>query len=533
MASGTGIKAPVGFILFVYFVHILDILLRYGTFTSIQANTGLWALFAFLYFLIGFVAARTPAFNFNPKTVIILTVISYFVGPAVSMLATMLPEFGTLKALLIVILYISPAWIWATIPNYPRLNTIWVIFWIALVTGLFFSDIRAYAYEQAGYTKDSLPPFASVSYVWEKFLTGAKNFFVVVSSVPKQVATEIERSLAMAKGDYYTGQVDAAAQKRLGVYLGQLHPTEPSFYESTPVSVFTTLNAETLDKPLDISLSCDATAQTVPVSVAGTTVDAPAIPYVLEPAAIPATAIRPQSVLNVLTSDSFDVDCIWSKGTLKPAPYTIDLRATFGFTTRAYKKVYFMSRDRLREYRAQNIDPLANVPDRTTPAIYTSGPLRVGMGTQQQQPGAVIQPVAIGERGDALSAWGITLENAWEGKVLEITDVFIFIPEGIKIIDPEGQKAWLKTECTALPEEEHVGCDDALVDVYRLSSEELALSWYKNLTTKNIRVHVEVADPDKALGRAPIAVQNFKASVQYTYGLGRSLPVIVRPVAST
>jgi hypothetical protein len=396
-------------------------------------------------------------------------------------------------------------------------------------------QIQNYANQQWEVLPGSLTPAQALTYAFGSVVEAAKGFAqMLFVQAPAKIYEEIAQSVAAAKGDYYTGQVDAAAQKRLGVYLGQLRPSETVFYENTPVSAYTALTAETLDKPLNIRIRCDATPQTRQATVAGITVDAPTIPIVFEAEPVPATAIRPQDTFEVTTADQFDVDCIWSKGTLKPAPYNIRLNADFDFSTRAYKKTYMMSRDRLREYRRQGVDPLAQVPDRNAPAIYTSGPLRIGMGAQQeQQPNAVVQPIAIGERNEPLPTWGITLQNAWEGKVLEVTDVFIFIPEGITVVDPEGTKHWQKTGCAGLPEEEQVSCDDGIIDVYRLSKEELALDWYKNLTAKSIRVHVEASDPEKIIGKAPIAVQNFKASVHYRYGLERALSISVRNATTT
>jgi hypothetical protein len=142
------------------------------------------------------------------------------------------------------------------------------------------------------------------------------------------------------------------------------------------------------------------------------------------------------------------------------------------------------------------------------------------------------QPLALGQRGETLQPWGLTIENAWEGKILEITDVVIFVPEGLKVVDPGDEKIWAKIDCMLLPEEEQESCDDSLVEVYRMNGEELGKGIYKNLTTKNLRVYVEVADPDKVLGKAPIAVQNFKSSVRYHYALDRSVPALVHEVAA-
>ncbi len=310
---------------------------------------------------------------------------------------------------------------------------------------------------------------------------------------------EAERSIAMAKGDYYTGSVDAAAQKRLGVYLDNFRTTEPTFYEDMPVTAFVTMKAETLDQPLDITITCTADDN------------------------ITASRILPKGLFNVISTDQYDIDCIWNKGVLAKGPHTLALRSEFKFSTRAYLKTYMMDRDRLREYRRQNVDPLADVPDKNPTPIYTSGPVRIGMGLGQQ-------PIALGEANEVLPPWGITIENAWEGKILDITGVYLIIPKGIEIKADDTETLIVTSACTSLPAEEQAGCDDSLVNVYEFTVGELSKDIYKNLTTKNFRAYLTLKNPRTVLGNAPIAVQNFKVSVQYRYMLERTVSASVREV---
>jgi hypothetical protein len=258
------------------------------------------------------------------------------------------------------------------------------------------------------------------------------------------------------------------------------------------------MKAETLDLPLNIKVGCDAD---------GT---------------IPANKILPKDTFEVFTADQYDIDCIWNAKTLAKGNHQLSLRTEFDFATRAYLKAYMMDRDRLREYRRQNVDPLANVPDKQPTTIYTSGPVRIGMGIGQQ-------PVALGASGETLPPWGITIENAWEGKILQITGLHLFVPEGLRITETGGV-GMTKADCSVVPDIE--SCDDSLVDVYTLTAEELAQPVYQNLTVKNIRVYLELASPEQALGRAPIAVQNLKATVQYRYLLERTASVSVREAAA-
>jgi hypothetical protein len=284
---------------------------------------------------------------------------------------------------------------------------------------------------------------------------------------------------------------------RLGVYIDNLKASERMFYENTPVTVYTTMRAETIDKPLDINVVCEADDQ------------------------IRVTP-RPQAVFNVITSDQSDIDCVWGKDVLKKGTHNIKLSAEFEFTTRSYIKSYIMDRDRLREYRRQNVDPLQGIPDKNPTAIYTSGPVRIGMSLGQQ-------PIPLGRGGEPLQSWGVNIENLWNGKIEELTNVMFFVPKGLKITNIEGVSVQ-EIRCDAVPEEERESCDDNLVNVYALTPEELALPTYKNLVTKSFRIPLEISDPEKVLGKAPVAVQNFKVTAQYRYLIDRTISVTVSEV---
>ncbi len=375
---------------------------------------------------------------------------------------------------------------------------LYILLWMFGYLFTHVGDIQTYAGQQG--IEMPYNPVLSYEYLldwtWEKL----KQLAGVPGKAYQAIEQEITRSIRAAKGDYYTGTVDAAAQKRLGVYLENFRTSEPFFYEDIPVTAYATMKAETLDRELTIQVTCEADDM------------------------IDANKILPMDAFSVMATDQFDIDCIWNKGVLKKGLHDLKLTAEFDFITRAYLKHYVMNRDRLREYRRQNIDPLAGVPDKSPTAIYTSGPLRIGMGLGQQ-------PVALGQRGEAFPSLGITLENAWEGKVLQVTDVFIYLPEGLTISTTEGI-GLVSTTCADVPDEEQPACDDSLVNVYKLTPEELALPIYREFTIKNMRIYLKIADPDRILGKAPIAVQNIKTSVQYRYLLERTTSASVREPAA-
>jgi hypothetical protein len=391
-----------------------------------------------------------------------------------------------------------------------RLLTAYFLLWLFGALFMHLDAIETYANQQG--IEITYNPVLTYEYLLNWTWETLKNLFQLVFVRPiERISREGLEALAAAKGDYYTGQVDQAAQKRLGVYLENFRPSEAAFYENIPVTAYATMKAETLDIPLDITITCAAAPQTVAIGASA------------EP--VPASRIVPRNTFTVLTSDQYDIDCVWEKGLLRKGMHQLKMRAEFDFTTRAYLKSYMMDRERLREYRRLNVDPLADVPDRTPVATYTSGPVRIGMGL-----GA--QPIALGQQGETLPPWGVTIQNAWEGSILQITGLTFLVPEGIRISDASTIGA-VETTCGALPPEEQPACDETLVNVYTLAPEALASDpTYMNLTIKNIRMYLKVENPDKVLGKTPIAVQNFKVSIRYRYALERGTLVSVKEAAA-
>ncbi len=496
--------APYGFLFVAILVHVFDAIIRYGTLPfGIKTTPGspwVWTIFFLLYAFLWLDARTLPAFTrMGEKQLFLFALIAYLWGPFWSILPAYVPGLKYIAALLMLL---APFWLVVTFfatQEFPRLSMLYTILWIFLVTFSLFPTIREYAEEKGYALPDSLSPGRVLTYSWEKLSEAGTNFWqLFFVKAPKKITEEVERSLAMAKGDYYTGKVDAASQKRLGVYFENFRTAEPVFYLDTPVTAYVTMKAETLDKTLDLTINCTADGN------------------------ITANRILPQSTFTIFTSEQTDIDCVWDKGVLGKASHTLALRSEFDFTTRAYLKTYMMDRDRLREYRRQNVNPLADVPDKNPIAVYSSGPVRIGMGLGQQ-------PIALGASGETLQPLGITIENAWEGKIVQITGVFFIVPKGLEIANAEtvGMAA---AECNALPVEEQEGCDDTLVNVYTLAPSELASPIYKNLASKTFRIYLTLKDPVQVLGNTPIAVQNFKTSVQYRYQLERTTLATVREI---
>jgi hypothetical protein len=517
-------RAPWAFFIITAIVYYTDLMLRYGT--AIWTHPTVWAIMVLPYWWLWAWARKLPALtHLGEKSILTTAIFAYFWGPFWSVLPHYTGKILLIDKVAAIMLFAAPVWPAVILfkGEYQGRLLKWVsgsytIFWLVLALFSLMPQIQTYASTEYGVLQGSLTPGQALSYALETTWTATKNLIKTAAGLPARFTEEIERSLRIASGDIYTGRVDSGARKRLGVYIENFRPSQVAFEPGTPVTTYSLLKAETLDAPLDINIKCEA-------EQAGFVSDVSSVAaktgLVEQAKTTPASKILPQSAFNVLSSDQYDIDCIWDSNALQAGTsYNLRLTADFDFTTRAYQKTYMMDRDRLREYRKQNIDPLASAQDKSPVAIYTSGPVRIAMSIGNQ-------PIPVGQPGDALPIWGINIQNAWEGRILMLTNAFFQIPKGIEIADTGGTKL-AKTDCSALPLEEQSACDNQLVDVYALSAEELELPGYKNLTAKDIRLYLKAASPEAILGKAPIAVQNFKTSVQYKYQLERSTTSVIK-----
>ena len=105
-------------------------------------------------------------------------------------------------------------------------------------------------------------------------------------------------------------------------------------------------------------------------------------------------------------------------------------------------------------------------------AIYNGEPLKVGIGISYS--GREEQPVYV--KDGASPAIGISIENAWDGEVVDITDMYFYLPKGIKA-DSELSGNPTSHSCPF----EYIGVSDNK-NIYRLdqqTKEEMFTSYYE------------------------------------------------------
>lgn len=480
----------IAWLILVFAIHFLDLFTRYRT-TTISFSS--WTLFIVIYAIIALRFYR----KWGDKWVILVCyILTAVVFPAIY--PRLAPLLGDgLGAMLMVF---NPLWVlyllFAHTEYYPKISFAYMVFWIALLTFSFMPQVQLYAEEQGYGTAYS--PAIAVRYMGStvsKAYTSAKEG---ITKTGAEIGQEIERTKRTITGDYYTGEVDKGTEKPLGVFLRPLQSTQPTFYTGQPATVFTTLKAETIAEPIDITLTCRADGQR-------------------------ADKIIPQTQFRVETLEEQSIDCMFSN--LAAGSYTFKLTADFTFTTRAYQLVYTMNQNRLREDRRQNKDPLEGFPNKNPATQYTSGPVMIGIGGDI---GTGKQPLGIPDTQGPGPTAGVTIDNVWTGKLKEIEHILMITPKAIEITDINGIEAVHVEECSLLPTQEDAErCDIERENYYYVPQEEITrVNKEKDIVAYTFRAHTRITDPQLLTGPEPQqSLFKVTARYRYSYAATKSLKV--------
>lgn len=329
--------------------------------------------------------------------------------------------------------------------------------------------------------------------------------FKVVKDVPETLRTNYQRSIAMASGDYFAGEVDKNAQKKLGVILDDPKALADKFIPTEDVTVYSTLTAQALDKPLKVKLECFKANDKEKRG-----------------------KLIPSNELSIATFEDIPVDCEFEKDQLDIGLHDIKLTAVYDFTTSAYLKLIMADKESLREQRrVLNIDDreaaneaiLAKLGLQVPVGVYTSGPASIGIGVSSQ-------PLGIDPEIGARIAVSFDTNRQWGGVIEKLDSLYIITPRGLELQDFSGKhEAVLRSSCSAI-NLAGKGCDDAVENVYEIERSSVQGPRFKNIKVPQIAIlHTKVTNPESLLGRTPVSVRNIKIIAHYTYKIEKSTMV--------
>ena len=356
---------------------------------------------------------------------------------------------------------------------------VWLVLYIFLVIGVWFGTFP-------GVEKQSVIG-KGVTIMRESILRIPQSASLALRGFQRAY----EQELAYAKGDYAASQIDEDAKRDLGVRMEELAQSEERLFEGAPVSFYTAVKAEALDKPVNIIASCEIDDQNVELLGC-------------------ETKENSACKITVEGKETTSLDCVAES--LQAGTHTAKISADFDFTTRSYLPVYLMEKNKLRELKRRGLDPLKGYDVKAPVATTTRGPVRVGVAVSEQPVGIGLQ---AGEPGPTIA---VTIDNEWEGEVKAINSVILFLPRGIRITKVAGARVLgtpLKQSCEAIrqiDEQEARLCDET-INAYTImpeGSEETFGSFI------SFRAYTLVGE-GLELGPAPITTRNIRVSVLYSY----------------
>ena len=297
-------------------------------------------------------------------------------------------------------------------------------------------------------------------------------------------------------GDYYTGQVEQNQNIPLGVFLEEFKPSDDQFVlGSETISVWGTLRAYTLDdQKISIKLSC----------------------YAKDGKNLIEGTLSPSNYFSIESNDEQFIQCTFDDNKFdKTSYYRVYLNATFNFKTQSYLKSYYIEKERKKvlEREGKNILLELGIANYNPTAIFTNGPIKMGMGTSKPPIG--VDPI------DFYSSFGITLDHNWNGNVNKIEELYISIPEGLKFVD----------DCSYFE-----NTKDKKGFNYRLSEKERAGDNKKSYKLpKSYKCPIELdglKGYNTLLGSSPLSIKYFKAETEYTYMISEKTSINIRKEAT-
>jgi hypothetical protein len=326
---------------------------------------------------------------------------------------------------------------------------------------------------------------------------GQRDAWVDIFKGGEQLAEKtkegFERQILIATGNYESS-VEAASSKKLGVFFQNVGATANIVDLEDTVDVYATLTAESFarDDELLIDVSCHPDMDD---SIKG--------------------EILPTNTFAVNEYEIQEVDCIFDGVELGEGRHTIFMVAEYNFETSAFLKTYFMEKEQARELGRDGNNPLHafKISDVDPSAIFSGGPMRIGMGVGKQ-------PIRLSDS-DIGPTLTVTFDRNWiEGELASVSNVELVSPPGVRIVSVNGKE---DLSCSG-------GASDEQVCILSASTlnEIFTTSRGRVMTPKTIRVQTRVDDMQTVLSNAPLAIRSFKVSADYTFRTKNQVLVTVK-----
>ena len=297
-----------------------------------------------------------------------------------------------------------------------------------------------------------------------------------------------DRNVAYATGGYFTGQVEESSEdERLGIYIENIASADPVIMEGNKVTIWADIRGKTIDEEVDITMDCKADKGN-------------------------ENKISEPKDITIYTYEEDYLNCEFSE--LPKGAVKVTFTADYNFKTMGYVKAYFMDQERLRALRSQDRDPLMeyDIRDKNPTAVYSNGPIRLGMGTVE------VHPISVGYDDEKVSRVGITLENKWEGKIKGVEDFEIQVPASMELRECDHEMEQVTPESCLDLCRGNEECEEECFDYNFYSLKEEEKKRFKDIDDfVTVKCFLYTNSKNDLLGNAPISTKYIRTVVDYNY----------------
>src|SRR3989344_2121339 len=406
---------------------------------------------------------------------------------------------------------------------HPTVKSLIVFFYAAIMIVLLLPYIgnitNLTAVDHLFNTLSQYAPQVSGKEGWESYKDALNK---MIENAKKSYTSRLE----YATGGYYNGVVEENEKEPLGVYLENVKTTEKEFFTNEPVGVWGTLKAKNLDpeNPVIINLYCEGKKgkDTIYGIINPDEFPDEGVEISAETENFERVYERYDKDLQVFFLDEKDIQCDFKEGELDKGSTQISVNAVFNFQTMAYLKTYFMNLETLRTLNQENIDPFKQygITERTPQAIFTNGPVKIGMELRNP-------PIGISADFDTKVRLGITIENRWEGQIERLNKLFVYLPEGIEFDEScdKFEEPTSGVEDLGLRDEG----DRPTYKAYQLTKKELNnFREIKEFSSVVCFLKIPPDSLDTILAETPFATRYVRATAQYDYNLRKDVNVQIQ-----
>jgi hypothetical protein len=359
----------------------------------------------------------------------------------------------------------------------------YITIWIVFLVGLFFYKV---IFEVNPYDLGPLTGTQQAAAAGQVFNFLAEETHKVGDKIINSIFGLADTIQNRTGINFYMGMIEDNEEEPVGLYIDKVRPAEKYFYEGSPILIWTDIRGKSLvkDSEINVTPSC----------------------YIDEKGYATVDPTR----FSLLGEEHNSFLCTFSD--LPKGNYRVRANAAFTFETWAYVTYTFVDIEMKRSYELQdkNINNELNIP-LTPRAVYTNGPVMLGMGT------GLDQPIGIDTQYNTREPiLGVTIDDRWtDGQVESVSEFVIQVPDDFDLV-----------KCDRGTPQAGEGIVSGYTS-YTLRKEDLSdpRLGFQSITC---RLHIKEPGLRTFLSGAPKVQKTFVAKVAYLYNLQKSVSINVR-----